>query len=164
MKRIALLFCVAFCTLCAHAAEDYTLVITFNTGKKLEMKVSTLPEITFANDKMIITRQSGSSSSSGASSSSSKSSVSLWKVSSFTYTSSSTGISQVSSNTEMVIDGNQITVDGTHNQISAFAYDGRAIHLSPTIAGNKTVISLDGLQTGVYIIKINGKSIKFARQ
>lgn len=164
MKRIALLFCVALCTLCVHAAEDYMLVITFNTGKKLEMKVSTLPEITFENDKMIITRLSGSSSSSGMSSSATKTSVSLWKVSSFTYTTSSTGISQVNNNAEIIIDGNKITVDGIHNQISAFAYDGRSIHLSPTIAGNKTIISLDDLQAGIYIVKINGKSIKIARQ
>lgn len=164
MKRIALLICVAFSTLFAHAAEEMSLIITFNTGKKVEMKLSTLPEITFANDKMTVTRQSSSSSSSGMSSSATKSTFTLWKVSTFTYAAPSTGISQVNSNYDMVIDGNQITVNGTRNQISAFAYDGKAIHLSPTISGNKTIISLDGLQTGVYIIKINGKSIKIARQ
>lgn len=155
---------MALCTLFAHATEEMMLIITLNTGKKVEMKVSTLPEITFANDKMTITSQTSSSSSSSISSSATKTIITLWKVSSITYAAPSTGISQVNDNNEMVIDGNQITVDGTHNQVSAFAYDGRAIHLSPSIAGNKTVISLDGLQTGVYIIKINGKSIKIARQ
>lgn len=155
---------MALCTLFAHATEEMVLIITLNTGKKVEMKVSTLPEITFANDKMTITSLTSSSSSSSISSSTTKTSISLWKVSTFTYAAPATGISNVSSNTDIVIDGNQITVEGTHNKISAFAYDGRAIHLSPTISGDKTILSLDELQTGVYIIKINGKSIKIARQ
>ena len=55
-------------------------------------------------------------------------------------------------------------IDGTRNQVSAFALDGKAISLSPVIAGDKTIISLDSFTYGIYIIKINNESIKIARQ
>lgn len=164
MKRIALLLCVAFSTLFVHAAEEMSLVITVNTGEKVEFKLSTQPEITFENGMMNVIVNTGSSTSGSMSSQSRKVSFSLWKVNSLTYTGPNTGISQVSNDHEMVIEENKIIADGTHNQISAFAYDGRAIHLSPTISGDKTIISLENLQTGVYIVKINGKSIKIAKQ
>ena len=59
---------------------------------------------------------------------------------------------------------NRIIVDGTSNRISIFALDGKAVSITPILSGNKTIIKLDGLNQGVYIIKINNKSIKIARQ
>ena len=50
------------------------------------------------------------------------------------------------------------------NKVSAFALDGKAIKLSPITAGDKTIINLSELTHGIYIIKINNKSIKVARQ
>ena len=87
----------------------------------------------------------------------------LWKVSTFTY-GTTTGIQQIEANSKFAFEGDRLIVDGTRNQVSAFALDGKAVNLSPVIAGDKTIISLDGLTHGVYIIKINNKSIKIARQ
>ncbi|MDY3251524.1 MAG: T9SS C-terminal target domain-containing protein, partial [Prevotella sp.] len=75
-----------------------------------------------------------------------------------------TGIKQVETNNKFAFEGDRIIVDGTRNQVSAFALDGKAVNLSPAIAGDKTIIPLDELTHGVYIIKINNKSIKVARQ
>ena len=88
----------------------------------------------------------------------------LWKVSTFTYGATSTGINQLESNDPFAIEGNRIIVDGTSNRISIFALDGKAVSITPILSGNKTIIKLDGLNQGVYIIKINNKSIKIARQ
>ena len=86
----------------------------------------------------------------------------LRKVSTFTY-GTTTGIKQVENN-KFAFEGDRIIVDGTHNQVSAYALDGKAVSLSSIITGDKTIISLDSLTHGVYIIKINNKSIKIARQ
>ena len=56
-------------------------------------------------------------------------------------------------------EGDRIIVDGTHNKVSAFALDGKAVSLSPILAGDKTIIPLDELTHSVYIIKINNKNI-----
>lgn len=87
----------------------------------------------------------------------------LWKVSTFTY-GTTTGIKQVETNNKFAFEGDRIIVDGTNNKVSAFALDGKAIKLSSITAGDKTIINLSELTHGIYIIKINNKSIKVARQ
>ena len=87
----------------------------------------------------------------------------LWKVSTFTY-GTTTGIKQVETNNKFAFEGDRIIVDGTNNKVSAFALDGKNIKLSPITVGDKTIINLSELTNGVYIIKINNKSLKVAKQ
>ena len=150
MKKIALSLLVALSCISAKAADGKSLFVSFNDGSKIEFALSTLPEVTFGNDKMTVT------------STATTASYELRKVSTFTY-GTTTGIKQVENN-KFAFEGDRIIVDGTHNQVSAFALDGKAVSLSPILAGDKTVIPLDELTHGVYIIKINNKSIKVARQ
>ena len=129
----------------------WQVAVSFNDGSRIEFALSTLPEVTFGNDKMTVT------------STATTACYELWKVSTFTY-GTTTGIQQIEANSKFAFEGDRLIVDGTRNQVSAFALDGKAVNLSPVIAGDKTIISLDGLTHGVYIIKINNKSIKVARQ
>ena len=87
----------------------------------------------------------------------------LWKVSTFTY-GTTTGIKQVETNNKFAFEGDRIIVDGTNNKVRAFALDGTAVTLSPILAGDKTIIPLEELTHGVYLIIINNKTIKVARQ
>ena len=150
MKKIALSLLVALSCISAKATDGKSLFVSFNDGSKIEFALSTLPEVTFGNDKMTVT------------STATTASYELRKVSTFTY-GTTTGIKQVENN-KFAFEGDRIIVDGTHNQVSAFALDGKAVSLSSIITGDKTIISLDSLTHGVYIIKINNKSIKIARQ
>lgn len=149
MKKIALSLLVALSCISAKAADGKSLFVSFNDGSRIEFALSTLPEVTFGNDKMTVT------------STATTACYELWKVSTFTY-GTTTGIQQIEANSKFAFEGDRLIVDG--NQVSAFALDGKAVNLSPVIAGDKTIISLDGLTHGVYIIKINNKSIKVARQ
>ena len=151
MKKIVLSLLVALSCISAKAADGKSLFVSFNDGSRIEFALSTLPEVTFGNDKMTVT------------STATTASYELWKVSTFTY-GATTGIKEVETNKKFAFEGDRIIIDGTRNQVSAFALDGKAVNLSPVIAGDKTIISLDGLTHGVYIIKINNKSIKVARQ
>lgn len=151
MKKIALSLWVALCCMTAHAADGKSLFVSFNDGSRIEFALNTLPEVTFGNDKMTVT------------STATTASYELWKVSTFTY-GTTTGIKQVETNNKFAFEGDRIIVDGTNNKVSAFALDGKAIKLSPITAGDKTIINLSELTHGVYIIKINNKSIKVARQ
>ena len=150
MKKIALSLLVALSCISAKAADGKSLFVSFNDENKIEFALSTLPEITFGNDKMTVT------------STATTASYEMWKVSTFTY-GTTTGIKQVENN-KFAFEGDRIIVDGTNNKVSAFALDGKAIKLSPITAGDKTIINLSELTHGIYIIKINNKSIKVARQ
>lgn len=151
MKKIALSLLIALSCISAKAADGKSLFVSFNDGSKIEFALSTLPEVTFGNDKMTVK------------STATTASYELWKVSTFTY-GTTTGIKQVETNNKLAFEGDRIIVDGTNNKISTFALDGKAIKLSPTTAEGKTIINLNALTNGVYIIKINNKSIKVARQ
>lgn len=150
MKKIALSLLIALSCISAKAADGKSLFVSFNDGSKIEFALSTLPEVTFGNDKMTVK------------STATTASYELWKVSTFTY-GTTTGIKQVENN-KFAFEGDRIIVDGTNNKVSAFAPDGKAIKLSPITAGDKTIINLSELTHGIYIIKINNKSIKVARQ
>lgn len=150
MKKIALSLLVALSCISAKTADGKSLFVSFNDGSKIEFALSTLPEVTFGNDKMTVK------------STATTASYELWKVSTFTY-GTTTGIKQVENN-KFAFEGDRIIVDGTNNKVSAFALDGKAIKLSPITAGDKTIINLSELTHGIYIIKINNKSIKVARQ
>ena len=151
MKKIALSLLIALSSISAKATDGKSLFVSFNDGSKIEFALSTLPEVTFGNDKMTVK------------STATTASYELWKVSTFTY-GTTTGIKQVETNNKFAFEGDRIIVDGTNNKISTFALDGKAIKLSPTTAEGKTIINLNALTHGVYIIKINNKSIKVARQ
>lgn len=150
MKKIALSLLIALSCISAKAADGKSLFVSFNDGSRIEFALSTLPEVTFGNDKMTVK------------STATTASYELWKVSTFTY-GTTTGIKQVENN-KFAFEGDRIIVDGTNNKVSAFALDGKAIKLSPITAGDKTIINLSELTHGIYIIKINNKSIKVARQ
>lgn len=152
MKKIALSLWVVLCCMTANAANDKSLFVTFNDGQKVEFALSTTPEVTFGNDQMTIkTTQTTAS-------------YDLGKVTTFTYGSTTTGINQVENNNKFAMEGNRIIIDGTNNKISAYSLDGKAVNLSPITTGDKTTVNIDELPHGVYIIKINNKSIKIARQ
>lgn len=150
MKKIALSLLIALSCISAKAADGKSLFVSFNDGSKIEFALSTLPEVTFGNDKMTVK------------STATTASYELWKVSTFTY-GTTTGIKQVENN-KFAFEGDRIIVDGTNNKVSAFALDGKNIKLSPITAGDKTIINLSELTHGIYIIKINNKSLKVARQ
>lgn len=150
MKKIALSLLIALSCISAKAADGKSLFVSFNDGSKIEFALSTLPEVTFGNDKMTVK------------STATTASYELWKVSTFTY-GTTTGIKQVENN-KFAFEGDRIIVDGTNNKVSAFALDGKNIKLSPITVGDKTIINLSELTHGIYIIKINNKSIKVARQ
>ena len=151
MKKIALSLLVALSCVSVKAADGKSLFVSFNDGNKIEFALSTLPEVTFGNDKMTVT------------STATTASYELKKVSTFTY-GTTTGIKQVEANNKLAFEGDRIIVDGTTNKVRAFALDGTAVTLSPILAGDKTIIPLEELTHGVYLIIINNKSIKVARQ
>lgn len=150
MKRFALTLCVALACLLAKA-DGQTLIVTLNDGQRVQFALSTTPEVTIANDQLTITTTETTAS------------YELWKVSTFTY-GTGTGIDQATADQKaFTLSGDNIVVDGAAT-VRIFALDGKAVTLEPTVSGGQTVVSLNGLAKGVYVVNINGKSVKITRR
>ncbi len=117
-------------------AQQKSLFITFNDGSKTEFAMSDNPAITMADGSMTVV---GSSSQIG---------YELWRVKQITF-GNSTAIREIRSNS--------ILLDGSNAKI--YTLDGKAVHA----AINNGEIDLNGLATGIYIININGKTIKYMK-
>ncbi len=150
MKRLALTICLVLGCILVHAANGKSLFVSFNDGTRVEFALSDTPDVSFANDMMTVTATSTTAS------------YELWTVTTFTY-GTTTGISQTETG-RMTIEGNHIVIDGSTNKVTAYSIDGKAAPVTATVAGDKTVVSLNTLPKGVYIIKINGKAIKITRR
>lgn len=150
MKRLLLSLCVAITALTTQA-DNKSLFVTFDDGTRVEFALSTTPEVTVTDNKLTIT------------STVTTASYDLWTVKTFTY-GATTGINEVQTNQQgFSLEGDNIVVDGNVN-VRIFAVDGKAVSVTPKTTGDQTIIPLNGLAKGVYIININGKSVKISRR
>lgn len=151
MRKLFLSLLVLSCSLLAKA-EDKTLIITFSDNTTQTFVLSTLPQISMANDKMTITTSSTTAE------------YDLYKVKTFTFGTVATGIQNVGNNASISMKGDKIIVSGINAKVRIFAIDGKAVSTTPIQADGQTIIALDTLPTGVYIINVNGKSVKISKQ
>ncbi len=120
------------CSALVIQAQDKSLFITFNNGSKAEFAMADNPAITMKDGTMTV--EAGATTLS----------YELWRVKQFTF-GASTGIRNVS--------GLRIK----SGRIAAYTLDGKAVNI-PTIGGE---VNLDGLASGLYIININGNTLKY---
>lgn len=149
MKKVKTLLALLLCTLYA-AAQDKSLVITFSDNTKTEYALSTLPEISMANDKLSVTTASATAE------------FDLYKVKTFTF-SSSTGISTLERQ-QFSLSGDVLVLPGENAQTRIFSIDGRAVGVEPIISQGKTMIDLGSLGRGIYVVSANGKSVKLTKK
>ena len=135
------------------AAQGQVLVLHHADGKTSEVELYTMPRIQFQADKMIITSQ-------GVSQEFAKADVVR-----FTYKGFGTGISTVQPETRYRVDEDHVTfygINGT-DRISVYNASGVQIPVRLTADGNDAVLSLAQLPSGVYLVTINGRTLKFIR-
>ena len=139
-----------FCCIIAKA-EDKSLIITFNDNTTQTFVLSTLPQITMANNKMTILA--------GATTAE----YDLYKIKTFTF-SGTTSIRNIEDNSEIKTEGNKIIIEGTNANVRIFSIDGKSTTIKTTNTSNSTVIDISSLNSGVYIIKANDKTVKISKQ
>lgn len=149
MKKAKTLLALLLCAISA-SAQDKSLVITFSDNTKTEYALSSLPEISMANDKLSVTTASATAE------------FDLYKVKTFTFA-SSTGISATERD-QFAISGDAIVLPGENALTRIFSIDGKSVNVEPIISQGKTIVSLSTLGRGVYIISYNGKSIKVTKK
>lgn len=133
MKRLLLFLTVFLATLTTHA-EGKSLFITFNDGSKAEFAMADNPAVTMTAGLMTVVAGTTTIS------------YELWRVKQFTF-GTSTGIRNVS--------GLRIK-DG---RIAVYTLDGKAVNVQVS----QGEADLDRLPPGIYIININGNTLKYMK-
>ena len=135
------------------ASQGQTLVLHHANGKTTEIELYTLPHIQMKADKMLITSQ-------GVTQEFAKSDVVR-----FTYKGIVTGINNVKPETRYRVDEDRVTFYGISvtDRISVYNAGGVQIPVSLTADGKDAVLSLNQLPSGVYLVNINGRALKFIR-
>lgn len=132
-------------------AQGQTLVLHHANGKTTEVELYTLPRIQMTDDKMVITVQG------------SKQEFEKTDVVRFTYKGIGTGISTMKPQTSYRVDEDRVTFYDISpaDRISVYNTSGVQIPVRPANDGNKAVLSLAQLPSGVYLVTINGRTLKF---
>lgn len=137
----------------AIKAQTPTLVLHHADGKTSEVELYTMPRIQMTADKMIVTVQG------------SRQEFSKADVLRFTYKGIATGINAVKPETRYRVDEDRVTFYGVSStdRISVYNTGGVQIPVRLTADSPDVVLSLAQLPKGVYLVSINGRTLKFIR-
>ena len=149
MKRLFSFFAM-ICMVFGVQAEEKSLFITFLNGNKAEFVMADKPAFMIADDKL------------KASSKGTIYEYKLWKVVRFTF-GTPTGIQPLTTMEDIRMSGCRIIVPDGNVQVKVFSLDGSLAPVTPVCIDGQTVVSLEPLPQGVYIININGNSLKFIK-
>lgn len=136
------------------AAQTATLVLHHADGKTSEVELYTMPRIQLLADKTVITSQGI------------KQEFSKTDVVRITYKGVATGISTVKPETRYRVDEDRVTFysDTSSDRISVHNAGGVQVPVSLTADGDgNAILSLAHLPQGVYLVTINGRTIKLIR-
>ena len=154
MKKKLFTFLMATLLLPAIAnAQTPTLVLHHADGKTSEVELYTMPRIQMTATKMTLTVQG------------SKQEFDKSDVVRFTYKGITTGINSVKPETRYRVDEDRVTFYGicSTDRISVYNAGGVQMPVRLNADGNDAVLSLAQLPSGVYLVTINGRTLKFIR-
>ena len=135
------------------AAQSQTLVLHHADGKISEVELYTMPRIQMTADKMIITVQG------------TRQEYDKTDVVRFTYKGIGSGINTVKPEMSYRIDEDRVTFYGIGqaDRITVTNTSGMQLPVRLMAEGRNAVLSLAQLPQGVYLITINGRTLKFIR-
>ena len=136
MKRLLLLLAVV-CTTLSAQSQAKSLFITFNDGSKAEFAMADNPAITMTDGTMTIVTAGNTLD------------YELWRVKQFTF-GTSTGIKEIGSPAGIMV---------SDRPVSIYTLDGKAVSV-PMVQGKA---HLDLLPSDLYIININGNTLKYMK-
>ena len=150
MKRLLLALIATLASMSAFADGEYGLYILSDGASSEEpttIPVAEIQKITFENGNVVVKQLNGESST-----------FTMSSISRMYFSELVTGIRDVES--AGIWDGKSIKVNGD-NKVEVFSTSGIAI--SRGIYSGGDVINLENLPSGIYVVKVGGKSFKIAK-
>ena len=150
MNRLTLIFLSFLFVLSSSASgAGKSLVITFDNGTTQTYLLSTNPEVTVADNMLVVTGEGTTAQ------------YTLADVLTFTF-SESADIKAVETDPGIMRRGDCILIS-TPTKVEAYTTDGKAVSVQYNISGSTTAVSLNSLPAGITILRAAGKSIKICR-
>ena len=150
MNRLTLIFLSFLFALSLSASgAGKSLVITFDNGTTQTYLLSTNPEVTVADNMLVVTAEGTTAQ------------YTLADVLTFTF-SESADIKAVETDPDIMRRGDCILIS-TPTKVEAYTTDGKAVSVQYNISGSTTTVSLNSLPAGITILRAAGKSIKICR-
>ncbi len=142
--------CLALCS--TVNAQDNELYIEPVSGDLVKWEVASLQKMVFQNGNIVLTMKDGTSTYTPISS-----------VSRMYFRKSATGIDAVVGGMkEYVWDGSVLRVDGCQGgQVKVYAVNG--VLVMQSVVDNDGAVNLSELQSGMYIVNVNGVNLKIAK-
>ncbi|MGM9713792.1 MAG: hypothetical protein ACI3Y5_06705, partial [Prevotella sp.] len=150
MKRIIpLILTLLLAVSTSAAAAGKSLVITFDNGTTQTYLLSTNPEVTVADNMLVVTAAGTTAQ------------YTLADVLTFTFA-ETTGIKAAETAPGIMRHGDCILIS-TPTKVEAYTADGKAVSVQYTVSGGTTAVSLNSLPEGITILRAAGKTIKICR-
>ena len=157
IKRAVFLMLVALTTAVGAQAQD-NVVVNKNDGSKQAFEMSKVQKITFGDASYTVVGKDGGS------------------TSQFTYVDTKAITFDLVDGIEQVVDtergqlrikktGNVITVEGfsgVDGRVAVYSLDGTLVQSDKAWRGQP--ISVESLPAGIYVIQVNGQSLKFTKK
>ena len=150
MNRLTLIFLSFLFALSLSASgAGKSLVITFDNGTTQTYLLSTNPEVTLADNMLVVTAEGTTAQ------------YTLADVLTFTF-SESADIKAVETDPGIMRRGDCILIS-TPTKVEAYTADGKAVSVQYTVSGSTTAVLINSLPKGITILSAAGKTIKICR-
>lgn len=149
-----LLFTILFAISSLMAsAEDLAVKVLLTDGTTVNCSFAEKPQITFEGADIVLTSEKGN--------------VGKWEFTgvaswSFFEESDPDNVNNISNNTSIAINGDEIIVNGlTNSNVSVWGVSGKLFLMQNADENGTATLSINGLNSGVYILKAGSNTIKF---
>ena len=150
MNRLTLIFLSFLFALSLSASgAGKSLVITFDNGTTQTYLLSANPEVTVADNMLVVTAAGTTAR------------FTLADVLTFTFAEAS-GIVSVQNTPGIMRHGDCILIS-TPTKVEAYTADGKAVSVQYTVSGSTTAVLINSLPKGITILSAAGKTIKICR-
>lgn len=150
MNRLTLIILSLLLSLATSAAgAGKSLVITFDNGTTQTYLLSANPEVTVADNMLVVTAAGATAQ------------YTLADVLTFTFA-ETTGIKTPETAPGIMRHGDCILIS-TPTKVEAYTADGKAVSVQYTVSGSTTAVPLNSLPKGITILSAAGKTIKICR-
>lgn len=150
MNRLTLIILSLLLALATSAAGvGKSLVITFDNGTTQTYLLSANPEVTVADNMLVVTAAGATAQ------------YTLADVLTFTFA-ETTGIKTPETAPGIMRHGDCILIS-TPTKVEAYTADGKAVSVQYTVSGSTTAVLINSLPKGVTILSAAGKTIKICR-
>lgn len=150
MKKTILTWLMLAVSAAGFADTGLSLFVTFTDNSVVEFALADEPALSVADDKLTVATNQTTLT------------YPLQQVVKLTY--ATTTAIEATTVEGLSIGQDRIVVDGTGHRVTVFALDGSKTSVGATTDGGRTIVPLGGLSKGIYIVSIDGKSIKIARK